>query len=177
MRTTSRSLLLLACTATKLPYPGLLPAIHRYDGPSFRTLRKWQATYPAHARQIDILILSARLGLITAATLTEDYNQRMTPARASSLQPSFSGTFQRFIAEHGPYRATLIHLGRDYLPALVPNIDPSLSTAHRVEQLRGWFNRLAGDHPGLLTVTEGGIGTRLGQLKHWLYDLTSNPDR
>jgi cytoplasmic iron level regulating protein YaaA (DUF328/UPF0246 family) len=104
MHTSSRSLLLLACTPTKLSHPRLLPAIQRYDGPSFRTLRKWQATYPADARQIDILILSARLGLVTAATLIEDYNQRMTPAQASSLQPSVSGAFQRFIAE----RAALV---------------------------------------------------------------------
>jgi hypothetical protein len=81
-----RRLLLLACTATKRADPHPIPAIERYDGPSFRTLRKWRAANPAAAAHLDVLILSARLGLITAGVLIGDYNQRMTRVRAAELR-------------------------------------------------------------------------------------------
>src|SRR5438105_2057619 len=36
-----KNLLVLGCSATKFDCGGLLPAIHRYDGPSFRVLRSF----------------------------------------------------------------------------------------------------------------------------------------
>ena len=104
-------LIVLACTATKRVDPDPLLAIRRYDGPSFRTLRTWQAANRTSAEQLDVCILSAKLGLITADTLISDYNQRMTRERAAELRPA-------------PF--------------------------------------------GVVTLTAGGIGTRLGQLKAWL---------
>ena len=144
-----KRLILLACTATKRADPDPLPAIQRYDGPSFRTLRKWQAANPAAAEHLDVRILSAKLGLIAADAPISDYNQRMTPERAAELRQIVSTGLAHVAAQHGPYTATLIHLGQDYLRAL------------SLEQVQA--------APfGEVTFTKGGIGVRLGQIKRWL---------
>jgi hypothetical protein len=154
LHTIPKRLILLACTATKRADPDPLPAIRRYDGPSFRTLRKWQASNPPAAEHLDVLILSAKLGLITADAPISDYHQRMTVARAPELRQAVSTALTHFVARHGPYAATLIHLGQDYLPALT------------LEQIQA--------APfGAVTWTAGGIGARLGQINAW---LTTNTD-
>ena len=168
-----KRLLILACTATKRRDENPMPALRRYDGPSFRTLRKWQTTYADHVQQMDILILSARLGLIAADTEIEDYDQRMTLERAAALQPVVSSALQQFLAKHGPYAATLIHLGQDYLPALVPNLDHSMDAVQSARKLHDWLMTTAATQLGALTATDGGIGVRLGQLKRWLEDPRS----
>jgi hypothetical protein len=129
-----------------------MPAIERYDGPSFRTLRKWSIANPASTERIDVLILSAKMGLITADTLIVDYDQRMTSRQAAALMPTVSADLQRFVAAHGPYTTALMHLGQCYLLAITPAA-------------------LQSDMLGTLTFTSGGIGTRLGQLKRWLTGL------
>jgi hypothetical protein len=140
----------MACTATKVATLDPIPAIQRYDGPSFRVVRKWQRTHPDLAAQLDLLILSAKLGLITADQLIENYNQRLTRERAAVLQPIVGPALQRFVAEHGPYTATLLHLGRDYLSAIAPEVIPSALF-------------------GTVMHTSGGIGMQLRHLKAWLY--------
>jgi hypothetical protein len=107
-----RRLLILACTATKRHDPNPMPALLRYNGPSFRTLRKWQSDNADEAQQIDILVLSTKLGLIAADTQIEDYDQRMTPERAAALQPVVNLALHQFLAKHGPYAATLVHRGQ-----------------------------------------------------------------
>jgi hypothetical protein len=151
-----KRLIVLACTATKRADPDPLIAIRRYDGPSFRTLRKWQATNPTAAELLDIHILSAQLGLIAADTLISNYNQRMTPNRAVELRQSVCTALAHIVAQQGAYTATLIHLGQNYLPAL---------TLEQVQTAPF----------GAVTFTAGGIGTRLGQIKAWLNDEMQLP--
>ena len=144
-----RRLLLLACTQTKRHASGPMPALRRYDGPSFRVLRKWQSANPDEAARLDILILSAKFGLITADAPITDYDRRLTPERADELGQAVSAGLTAFVTQHGPYTATLVHLGKDYRPAIV------------LEQIQD-------PAFGHITFTSGGIGTRLGQLKRWL---------
>jgi len=144
-----RRLLLLACTATKRADRHPIPAIERYDGPSFRTLRKWRAANAAAAAYLDVLILSARFGLIAADALINDYNQQMTCARAAELHEAVDAALTHTLAQRGPYAATLVHLGRDYVPGIGPAI-------------------LQTPACGLVSFTTGGIGVRLSQIKSWL---------
>ncbi|SEP51340.1 hypothetical protein SAMN04487843_1504 [Methylobacterium sp. ap11] len=67
-------LLVLACSATKRPDPDCIPAIARYDGPLWRTLR---ATDP-EGRAAKVAFLSARYGFRDAATRIVDYDARLT---------------------------------------------------------------------------------------------------
>jgi hypothetical protein len=69
-----RRLLVLACSATKRPDPGRIPARHRYDGPLWRTLR---ATDP-HDRLARVTFPSARFGFHDARTEIENYDARLT---------------------------------------------------------------------------------------------------
>lgn len=55
--TRRRRLVILACSATKRPDPGYIPARERYDGPLWRTLR---AVDP-DGRRAEAAFLSARL--------------------------------------------------------------------------------------------------------------------
>jgi len=96
------------------------------------------------------VILSARLGLIVADALIGDYNQRMTRARAVELREAVDAALTHTLAQRGPYAATLVHLGQDYLPAIGQAM-------------------LQAPACGLVTFTNGSIGVRLSQIKAWLY--------
>lgn len=83
-------LLVLPCSATKSDAPGVIPAIHRYQGPLFSTLRARLAELPKAAWAIErgelaIKILSARFGFIDHRTCIQDYDQRMTQERADEI--------------------------------------------------------------------------------------------
>jgi hypothetical protein len=140
-------LLIISCGATKRHDSGLLPAIQRYDGPPYRSLRA-SLRELAEARRPAIRILSAEFGLIAAETPIPDYDRRMTPARAQELRDQVRRSLGLALG-HGGYVRTFISLGADYWPALA--LDPTERA-----------------HMGKLTVAQGGIGQRMAQLKRWL---------
>lgn len=141
-------LLILTCSATKRHDASRLPALDRYDGPNYRTLRCFLANHPEKRDALVVLILSAEFGLIRGATFVPDYDRRMDAARALELRASVIKVL-RGLLDHQRYDATFVSLGRDYAPALVITDDVR--------------SRL-----GNLTVASGGIGTRLGHLRRWL---------
>jgi hypothetical protein len=141
-------LLLIACSERKLG--GTHRALDLYRGTMYNVLRKWMPAAPP-----DICILSAKHGLLHADTMTENYEQPMTPARSRELlaQPLALAGFEGkrysavFIAAPSAYR----ELGRAY-----------------VDQLRA-TGIIAQDAP--VSGTEGGIGTQRGQLGAYLRGL------
>lgn len=141
-------LLILACSATKRHDIGLMPALDRYDGPSYRTLRRAFADHPAQRDAPEVLILSAEFGLITGATPIPDYDRQMDATRAAELRAPVGEALATYLADRR-YDAALINLGRDYAPAL------AITDRVRLQL-------------GVLTIASGGIGTRLGQLRRWL---------
>ena len=76
-------LLVLACSERKVTAAGLLPAVDRYDGPPFRVLRKYLRE---HTGAPDILILSAKYGLIPSDQQIPYYDCRITRASARVLK-------------------------------------------------------------------------------------------
>ncbi len=92
----------------------------------------------------------------------------MTQQQAVALQPAVSAALQQFLASRSPYAATLLHLGQGYLPALVPDLDNMMDSVQRAGRVRAWLTSVAESKFGILSLTEGGIGRRLGQLKGWL---------
>jgi len=95
MRSTSPNrLLILACSATKKTDAGRIPALHRYDGPLWQTLR---AADPC-GEKARVAFVSARFGFGCAADLIEDYDEKLTELRASEL---IAGG----IRQHWPKRA------------------------------------------------------------------------
>ncbi|NTB87784.1 hypothetical protein [Agrobacterium tumefaciens] len=75
-------LLILACSATKRDGPKYLPAIERYDGPLWRTLR----TVDPDGRLAKVAFLSAHFGFRSADTPIEMYDSRMTREIAAAIK-------------------------------------------------------------------------------------------
>jgi len=89
-------LVVMGCSATKREDAGTMPAIDRYDGPMWRTLRARLAELPAArdaiaSGELLITVLSARHGFIPADVQIENYDCRMTEARAADIcrDPSY----------------------------------------------------------------------------------------
>ncbi|MCX7593314.1 MAG: hypothetical protein N2235_06070 [Fischerella sp.] len=146
MRESARYLLIIACSQRKLTDDGLLPAIARYDGGHFRVLRKAQRD-GYWSNHIDVLILSAKYGLIESCTPIANYEQRMNKKRACELKTQVTQTLQAY-AQKGIYSEVYVDLGKDYQSA--------------IEGLGELFKG------SLVTHAQGSIGKRLQSLKDWL---------
>ncbi len=147
MDDSNRLLLIVACSQRKRSDPGLLPAIERYDGGSFRVLRK--AKREGYLSQnIDVLILSAKYGLIAANTLIPDYEQRMNRNRAVELKSQVIQTLKH-CANQVDYTEVYLELGQAYYLAM--------------EDIQQIFNLCN------VIVAKGRIGERLCNLKSWLH--------
>ncbi|MFN3385045.1 MAG: DUF6884 domain-containing protein [Candidatus Thermochlorobacter sp.] len=140
-----RRLLLLSCSERKHSGGGYLPARERYDGVSFRVLKKLEREH-AFPKDLDVLILSAKYGLIPAETLIGYYDQKMTRKRATVLAPSVSEKLDSVLRQK-KYSEIFINLGKHYLVAL--------QLSH---ELPKHYVRYAA----------GGIGSRMKQMKQWI---------
>jgi uncharacterized protein DUF6884 len=141
--------LILSCTQRKRRDSSPLPAVERYDGPTFRVLRRFQKRT---LENLDVYILSAKFGLIHHLEIIPYYDQQMTPQRARELQPQIDEALERLFRNfRGRGQAVsqlLLCMGRVYLDALNNLLPPGMP----VEQ--------AG----------GSIGEKLSKLHQWLYE-------
>lgn len=153
MRSNPQYLLIIACSQRKRTGADLLPAIDRYDGGSYKLLRKAQheGNWP---NRLDILILSAKYGLIEASTPIAHYEQRMTRQRAIELHPQTLQVLQSY-AYQNIFHEVYVDLGQDYALAI-----------RGIEQL---FSKAS------ITFATGRIGERLSQLKTWLIERCKEP--
>jgi Family of unknown function (DUF6884) len=150
MPTGSRRLLILGCSQRKCPNPEPLPALERYDGPAFRVLRKFLRDSPGEAQLVDILVLSAEFGLLSAHQAIPNYDRRMTPQRASELRTQVLDDLKHILAT-GNAQRLFISAPKDYLHALA-----------------GYEHVIA---DGLsITISMGTQGRKLSELRDWLYD-------
>jgi hypothetical protein len=96
-------LLIVTCSQRKRSDPGLLPALERYDGIFLRILRKalreghWSGT-------LEVLIISAKYGLLELDTVIENYDLRMTIGQAKQLQPVVTPLLITRVAALGLHR-------------------------------------------------------------------------
>ena len=141
-------LLIIACSRAKRPELGTMPAIDRYDGPTFRLLRR--AARAGLLGDVTVLILSAKYGLIPDGWMIPDYDQCMTPARAAELAGTVSLALWRWFGLHSDCHDVFVNVGQAYAPALAGLDDWCMA--------RGIIVTNAG----------GGIGERLAQTRAWL---------
>lgn len=132
-------LLILACSQRKRQYEGKIPAIKLYDGNSYRILRKMNLM-----DSLDVMILSAKYGLISSQELIENYDLKMTDNRAKELKDENL----KIISRLPNYDEIYVDLGKTYLLAI------------------GGFEQFFLNSN--IVYAKGGIGQRLGQLKRWL---------
>ncbi|MCX9089772.1 MAG: hypothetical protein OIN90_19675 [Candidatus Methanoperedens sp.] len=136
----NKYLLILPCSKQKKKLYGAC-ALELYDGPSYRIVRKNQP------KNLDILILSAKYGLINSDNLISHYDQIMTPNRAEELANEIMVKLERTFRNED-YDEVFINLGKKYMLAL--DESKNILDEHNVN----WAN--------------GQIGERLHQLKIWL---------
>ena len=89
------SLLIISCSQRKIQTDKALPAIERYDGPTYRCLRKFREaqTDKAFPNNLRILIISAKYGLIMPETEVRNYDMKMTAARAKKWHLTYKTRF------------------------------------------------------------------------------------
>ena len=142
-------MLILSCSARKRPDMGLLPALERYDGVNFRVLRK--AKREGYCpRNLEILILSTKHGLLEPHTPIEDYDLRMTPRRAAELRPVVHGVLSER-TRVGSYAEVFLNVGSVYLGAFEDWMIPSRQDLNVI-------------------VASGGIGHKASQMRSWLLE-------
>jgi hypothetical protein len=128
-----------------------MPAIDRYNGPSFRVLRRFLRE--TLISSVDVKILSGKYGLISTDYLVPYYDCHIK--NSSDFYSSRVVAGLKVVLSEKEYTSFLICLGKDYL-----------------EKISGYESII----PGELTVqvARGGIGRKLSILYDWLYeDLTS----
>jgi cytoplasmic iron level regulating protein YaaA (DUF328/UPF0246 family) len=149
----SRYLLIIGCSQRKRRDPGLLPAIERYDGVNFRVLRKAKREGYC-SQELDVVILSARYGLVRAETPIEWYDMAMTRERAIALQRQVGAEVDQMLRDT-EYAGILVNLGRTYHEALAGS-----------RELR--------HQAGKVAFVRGGIGEKMSSMKRWLQSLSAS---
>lgn len=165
--TTSSRLLILACSATKRPEPDDIPAIDRYNGPLWQTLRH----VDPDGSKARVAFLSARYGFRDARAPIETYDARMTEEIAAAMKAGGLGTrwprpkTQRRVmpeGEHpGMHIAALSAWGRN------PFLDVALVGGHLYLDVMRHFVGLfreGGHVAGNARIAE--INGPIGQMRH-----------
>jgi lipocalin len=116
-------------------------AIDLYDGQFFRVLRNNMPT------NLDVLILSAKYGLIKSDKRIEYYDQIMSTTRAQELAEAVKLKLSKILRENS-YNCVFVNLGKTYILALEKSKE--ILDNHNVYWARGQ------------------IGERSHQLKEWL---------
>lgn len=143
-------LLIIPCSKRKAGLPGAkIPAIDLYDGPFYRIIRK---AFREHGKpdSLDIMILSAKYGLIDYERIITTYDQIMTREMAISMSDTVYKVFTNIIKRNN-YKEIMINLGKKYMLALSKSHD-----ILNVQRVRCGI---------------GGIGERNRQLKEWLISV------
>jgi hypothetical protein len=146
-----RRVLILSCSERKRPDFELLPAIERYDGPTFRVLRRYLIDLPLDPPEVHIL--SAEFGLIPVYQPIPNYDRRMTTMRArqlrTSVQRSLAATLDGLADNCLAPEQLLVCLGRTYRETLAEYAGPAAETlperciragqGKRLTLLRNWL--------------------------------------
>lgn len=151
-----RRLLILSCSQRKSSDTVPVPAIRRYNGPAFLLLRRFMRERPDAAKQLDVYILSAELGIISDQQLIQNYDRAITRQRAAELNETVVSTLSNIF--NTEYAECCVVLSKHYLAAL-----------------EGWQRLAPSDMP--ITVITAAQGLRLTKLKEWLYGEQGNVSR
>lgn len=138
------NLICLACSGRKIKTLGEVPAIDRYNGPMWQTLR---AALAECAAPPEIWVLSARYGFIPATTRIIDYDQTLNDRLADKMARECQYEPQIFAGEVARADRVLFAGGRLY---------------------RETMARAAGIEAVRATHTSGGIGEQRAQLRAWI---------
>ncbi len=145
--TAPRRLLILSCSARKFPAVRPIPAIERYDGPAFRIFRRFAEVARLNGnRRPNLLVISAKHGLVDEEDKLPNYDQRLTTGDVPILKSRVMSKLAR--------------LPRDYEQVLI-------STSAIYEGVTAGIEDCF--PPGTSVArTSGPRGKQLAQLRNWL---------
>ena len=140
----TRSLLIIACSRRKSAGMAAGTAWEIYDGVVYRMLKKRLGPPDDWPAGLDVLIVSARYGVILPTRRIETYDQAMPP---DGRPGRWMGRLRRLVAGRD-YRFVHVNLGRAYQEA--------------IGELAGLFPRAE------VTTASGGIGRRAAHTAAWI---------
>ena len=140
----NKKLLIIPCSKTKKKLTNI-SAIELYDGPFFRMLRKY------NSQKFDIMVLSAKYGIINGNRKISFYDQKMTSERAKELSSKINVDLSRLLSQHC-YDDIYINIGKIYFEAIKSSM--------------GLFENKK------VHLASGGIGMRLHHLRNWICQNT-----
>lgn len=152
-------LVVMGCSATKSRQAGLMPAIDRYQGPTWATLRANMRGLP-----LEVIALSAEHGFIPADAPIANYDRRLDADRACDilLDPSAAWVRERVTRCAG--RVFLMG-GRVYRDAMIAAIGPALvERRHKAGRIY-W---------PVAIHREPGIGEQMQQLARFLLEVRAS---
>lgn len=136
----NKKLLIIPCSKVKKNLMNT-SAVELYDGPFFRMIRKYRTN------DFDILVLSAKYGMIEGNKKISYYDQKMSLERAIELSSEIHLNLSQCLHKKC-YDDIYINVGKMYFEALKPSF--YLFDNKKVH------------------LASGGIGTRLHFLKSWV---------
>ena len=106
-----KKLLIVSCSERKRDLINLTPAVELYDGPMFRMIRNFE---PIYYNGVDLMIVSAKYGLIQHNHLIRNYDQRLTPKKLPFLQKESLERLQEKLSK-ADYNQIMFSMGKDYM--------------------------------------------------------------
>ena len=135
MALSGRHLLIISCSKTKNSQLRnneeiTLPAITGYDGKIFLTLRK--AFREGLGLNVDVLIISAKYGLLRATDEISYYEERMTKQKAGELRDRVLSKLKLIVTNGGNYRKIFVVLLGIFIGILHFIIGPNYSGSFKL---------------------------------------------
>jgi len=105
-------LLIISCSQRKVDIPNPAPAIELYDGSIFRIIKKMyrERRLP---KNMHVLIISAKYGLLGSHDLIEKYDQKMTEDRAKELKHDIEKKLDKFLSDN-EFKEIFVSMGKNY---------------------------------------------------------------
>ena len=114
-----------------------MPAVQRYDGPAFRTLRRWRDC----AGDLWVWVLSAEFGLISGDEKIPDYDRRVDAARAVELQGETRRELAAIAVKHS-FSSALICMADSYASAFPDRLSNGVAIERAGGKIGGKISRL-----------------------------------
>lgn len=109
----NKELIIMGCSNLKNHIIGQIEAFTLYNGVFYKVLKKAFREKPELVNRIDILILSAKYGIITAGTQIKYYDQKMDGKRSEILKEESTRKLRQYLSNKN-YNSCLVVMGKHY---------------------------------------------------------------
>ena len=144
-------LLILGCSNRKKSVQNKVKPLELYDGVNYRVLKNFFKRY-GKQENLEILIISAKYGLLKMDDMIEYYDEKMTIQRANILHDSIMKKLKEFL-KGKKFDEVHLNIGKTYLKA--------------IEGYEDLF------HGSKIIYDSRGIGSKMQSMKRWLEKIVT----